>query len=80
MAIVVSTIELRSILFLQGIKNTELEAVVNVVWAQPEKYGKDFETTMFYHGQMVMKKGCNMLLRVSASDTILLFLFLTKQQ
>ena len=27
--------------FLQGMKSTELEAAVNVVWAQPEKYGMD---------------------------------------
>ena len=33
-----------------------MEAVVNVVWAQPEKYGMDFDTTLFYLGQMVTKK------------------------
>ena len=31
--------------FLQGIKSTELEAVVNVVWAQPEKNGTDIAKT-----------------------------------
>ena len=41
--------------FLQGVKNTELEAAVNVVWAQPEKYGTDLDTTMSYMGQMVTK-------------------------
>ena len=29
--------------FLEGIKSNELEAVINVVWAQPEKYGTDFD-------------------------------------
>ena len=42
--------------FLKGIKITELKAVINVVQTQPEKYGKDFDTTMSYLGQMVMKK------------------------
>ena len=42
--------------FLQGIKSTELEAVANVVWAQPEKHGIDFNATMSYLGQTVMKK------------------------
>ena len=42
--------------FLQGIKSTELEAVVNVVCAQPKKYGMDFDTTMSYLGQVVTKK------------------------
>ena len=42
--------------FLQGTKSPELEAVVNVVLAQPEKYGTDFDTTMSYLGQMDMKK------------------------
>ena len=28
--------------FLQGIKGDHLVAVINVVWAQPEKQGKDF--------------------------------------
>ena len=43
--------------FLHGIKSPELEAVVNVVHAQPEKYGTDFDVVAFYLGQMVMKKG-----------------------
>ena len=42
--------------FLQGIKSTELEAVINVVQAQPRKYETDFEATVFYLGQMVTKK------------------------
>ena len=42
--------------FLQDIKSTELEAAVNVVWAQPEKYGVDFDATVSYLGQMVTKK------------------------
>ena len=48
--------------FLQGIKITELEAAVNVVWAQPEKYGTDFDVTVSSLGQMVIKKAvkCNL--------------------
>ena len=46
--------------FLQGIKSPELEAVVNIVQAQPEKYGTDFDTTVSYLGQMVMKKSLTM--------------------
>ena len=41
----------------QGIKSTELEAAVNVVWAQQSKYGKDFNATVSYLGHLVMKKG-----------------------
>ena len=36
--------------FLEGIKSTELEALINVVWAQQEKYGSDFDATMSYLG------------------------------
>ena len=43
--------------FLQGIKSSELEATVNVVHSQPEKYGTDFDAVGSYLGQMVMKKG-----------------------
>ena len=43
--------------FLKGIKSTKLEKVVNVVSAQPEKYGKDFDATVSYLGQIVTKKG-----------------------
>ena len=46
--------------FLQEIKKTELEESVNVVQAQPELYGKDFEIRVSYHGQMFMKKGYKM--------------------
>ena len=46
--------------FLQGIKSSEFEAVVNVVWAQPEKYGSDFDKIVSYLGQMVTKKGTSM--------------------
>ena len=46
--------------FLQGIKITELEAAVNVVWTQPKKYGTDFNVTMYYLGQMVMKECASM--------------------
>ena len=42
--------------FLQGIKSPELEAVVNVVHAQPEKNGMDFDAVVSYLGQMVIKK------------------------
>ena len=38
--------------FLEEIKSTELEAVVTVVWAQPKKYGKDFDATESYLDQM----------------------------
>ena len=37
-----------------------MEAAVNVVWAQLEKYGMDFDATVLYHGQMVIKKCCTM--------------------
>ena len=47
-------------LFLQGIKSTELEKAVNVVRAQPEKYGTDFNATVSYMGQMVTKKDPSM--------------------
>ena len=43
--------------FLQGIKIPELEAVVNVVCAQPEKYGMDFDAVVSYLGQKVTKTG-----------------------
>ena len=43
--------------FLQGIKNNKLKAGVNVVWAQPEKYGTNFDATISYLDQKVMKKG-----------------------
>ena len=43
--------------FLQGIKSPELEAAVNVVCTQPEKYGTDFDATVSYLDQMVTKKG-----------------------
>ena len=46
--------------FLQGIKSTDLETVVSVVWAQPEKYGIDFYTMVSYQGQMITKKGTSM--------------------
>ena len=46
--------------FTQGIKSTELEAVVNNVWAQPEKDGPDFDATVSYLGQIVTKKGLSM--------------------
>ena len=46
--------------FLQGIKSTELEAAVNIVQAQPEKYGTDFDITVSYLGKMVTKKGSPM--------------------
>ena len=42
--------------FLQGIKSPVLEAAVDVVCAQPEKYGTDFDMTTSYLGQMVTKK------------------------
>ena len=38
-------------------KSPELEAAVNVVCTQPEKYGTDIDTVVSYLGQMVAKKG-----------------------
>ena len=38
--------------FLKGVKSTELEAVVNVVQTQPEKYGKDVDTAVSYLDQI----------------------------
>ena len=49
--------------FLQGIKCPESEAVVNVVCAQSEKYGTDFDAIISYLGQMVMKKGLIMQMK-----------------
>ena len=43
--------------FLQSIKSTYLEAAVNVVWVQPEKYGTDFDATVSYLVKTVTKKG-----------------------
>ena len=37
-----------------------MEVAVNVVQAQPEKYGTDFEATVSYLGQMVTKNGPSM--------------------
>ena len=37
-----------------------MEAVVNVVQAQPEKYCKYYDVMMSYMSKMVMKKGYNM--------------------
>ena len=34
-----------------------MEAIINVVQAQPERYGKDFDATMSYLGQMITKEG-----------------------
>ena len=42
--------------FFQSVKSPELEAVINVVCAQPEKNGTDFDATMSYLGQMFTKK------------------------
>ena len=48
--------------FLQDIKSIEFDAAVNVVCAQPEKYGKDFDVTLNHLGQMATKNGCTMQL------------------
>ena len=40
--------------FLQGIKINELEAAVNVVGAQSERYGMDFDTAVFYLCQIIV--------------------------
>ena len=45
---------------LQGISSTKLEAAVNVIWAQPERYCKAFDATMSYLDQMVTKKSNNL--------------------
>ena len=34
--------------YLKGTNSTELEAAVNVVQAQPERYGVDFDSTAYY--------------------------------
>ena len=46
--------------FIQGFKISKLEAVISVVQAQPEKFDRDFDATVSYLNQMVMKKGTNM--------------------
>ena len=46
--------------FLQGINSIELKAAVNVGQAQAENYETDFDATMSYLGQMVMKKETSM--------------------
>ena len=46
--------------FLQEIISTELETAVNIVWAQPEKHVKDFDTMVSYLSQTVTKEACNM--------------------
>ena len=45
--------------FLHDIERTELDVVVNVIWAQPEKYGKNFDAMTSYLCQVVTKKGYN---------------------
>ena len=47
--------------FLQEIKSAKFEAEINVVQAPLEKYPNDFDSMVFYLGQMVTKKGliCN---------------------
>ena len=45
--------------FLQGIKSTELETAIKVVWVKPEKNGTDFDATVPYLGHMFMKKILN---------------------
>ena len=42
--------------FLQSIKRSEFEAVVNVFQAQPEPFGMNFDATVSYLGQIVTKK------------------------
>ena len=46
--------------FLLGIKSTEFDAVVNVVWAQPERYDADCKCVL--SGPFVTKKDlqCNL--------------------
>ena len=39
--------------FLQGIKSSELEALANVVCAQPEKYGTDFNATISHEEEQL---------------------------
>ena len=46
--------------FFQGIKSTELEAAVKVVWTKPGKYGTDFDAAASYLGHMVMKEDPSM--------------------
>ena len=46
--------------FLPEIKSTGLKAGLNLVEAQPEKHGTDFDATVLCLSQMVMKKGTSM--------------------
>ena len=46
--------------FFLGIKSTEFGAAVNVFWSQQEEYGKHFDKTVSYLGQMVSKTGYTM--------------------
>ena len=43
--------------FLQGIKYTKLETVINLIWSQPKNHGKDFSDTVSYLDQMATEKG-----------------------
>ena len=54
--------------FIQRIQSSELEAAVNAVWAQPEKLGKDFDATVSYLGQTVMKKGLHCVICPHCKD------------
>ena len=40
-------------------KHAELKAVVNVMWAQPEENGRDFDAAVSYLGLMVTKNVFN---------------------
>ena len=55
MAVVAWTMTPRSANF-SVINSTKFEEAVNVVWAQLEMCGMDFDATMFYLGQVVTKK------------------------
>lgn len=46
--------------FIQGKRSIELEAVVNVICAQPKKYDKYFYATLSYLGQMITKEDSTM--------------------
>ena len=46
--------------FLKDIMCTELESAVNVVWAQWEKHGTDFDAIVSYLSKMITTKGSSM--------------------
>ena len=50
---------IRALQFIVTVVSTMVLKAGNIVGAQPEKYGKDFDANMSYFCQMVTKKGYN---------------------